>query len=456
MEDHRSIQSPTHCSKKSSSLSPAQRSTKRPRSYVSHQSPRASESRSQDGVNHELLVGEEPAFSFAKLKEGEIPSPEVWWGEIVAPYFRDLTPLDLSVLYTTFSEDVDPSFTVGPRGPHYSIDWLMTDVKQVLAQKKDKQKPRKERSLGCAAANCVVRRAGGVIDASVAQPDPAFIIDVTGTNEIEKQSTPRTAAGSTDGHPKDEDHTPTPSPHPPTSTSVEDPEEDDTVCEVCGSGESVPGNVIIFCEKCNLAVHQYCYGVEAVPEEDWFCKPCSLGMDPLPQCCMCPEKGGPLKPSLDGRWAHVCCALWVPETHFQDALRMEPVGGIDEIPKSRWRLSCIFCKKTGACIQCSSGRCVTAFHVTCGIKHKMLMLMVEAPSGVVMYCTCEKHRPDDVNALRESLQKGTGPNNTNAPASTPERKNLRCTCSTQDVHLEEDDRRTREESYAEDVIKKIG
>ena len=41
---------------------------------------------------------------------------------------------------------------------------------------------------------------------------------------------------------------------------------EDALCAVCGGGESEEPNEIVFCERCELATHQDCYGVTEVPE----------------------------------------------------------------------------------------------------------------------------------------------------------------------------------------------
>jgi hypothetical protein len=43
-------------------------------------------------------------------------------------------------------------------------------------------------------------------------------------------------------------------------------EEDDALCAVCADGTSLEPNQIVFCERCDLAVHQWCYGVGEIPK----------------------------------------------------------------------------------------------------------------------------------------------------------------------------------------------
>ncbi len=55
----------------------------------------------------------------------------------------------------------------------------------------------------------------------------------------------------------------------------EDNEEDDEVCAVCSKPDSEAPNEIVFCDGCDLAVHQKCYGILAIPRGEWLCKTCS-------------------------------------------------------------------------------------------------------------------------------------------------------------------------------------
>lgn len=64
--------------------------------------------------------------------------------------------------------------------------------------------------------------------------------------------------------------------------------EDDEVCAICSKPDSEPPNEIIFCEGCDMAVHQKCYNVPVIPKGDWLCRNCSQD-DVLPQPTKLPK-----------------------------------------------------------------------------------------------------------------------------------------------------------------------
>jgi PHD-finger/PHD-zinc-finger like domain len=121
--------------------------------------------------------------------------------------------------------------------------------------------------------------------------------------------------------------------------------QEDSVCMCCFDGSSLEGNRIMFCDGCNAAVHQACYGVSEIPEGDFFCDRCRAVQvmadedqenegehffDPeyardAVKCCLCPIYHGGFKPTTDGRWVHLCCAIWSGNSSILDLSEMSPV-----------------------------------------------------------------------------------------------------------------------------------
>jgi len=182
-------------------------------------------------------------------------------------------------------------------------------------------------------------------------------------------------------------------------------QDDNAVCDVCYDGESTGENRIIFCDSCNISVHQRCYGIEKVPSEDYFCHACtyfkrdkksekeeslvpnrrpekeaSRKTSPLPIVCeICPRRQGAFirvftKKETKAKWVHVVCAKWLA-LQYVDEKTGEVIQGngsvVEDFADMRDYFrnndyKCCLCEGTRGCfITCSVEGCEKTMHVTC-------------------------------------------------------------------------------------------
>ena len=53
------------------------------------------------------------------------------------------------------------------------------------------------------------------------------------------------------------------------------------------------------------------------------------------RCELCPSREGALKRTNNGNWAHVICALYIPEVRFSNVASMEPII-LAMVPQERY------------------------------------------------------------------------------------------------------------------------
>ncbi|KAG8573717.1 hypothetical protein GDO81_012508 [Engystomops pustulosus] len=109
-------------------------------------------------------------------------------------------------------------------------------------------------------------------------------------------------------------------------------------CCVCSDERGWAENPLVYCDGhgCNVAVHQACYGIVQVPTGPWFCRKCeSQERAARVRCELCPHKDGALKRTDNGGWAHVVCALYIPEVQFANVSTMEPIV-LQSVPHERY------------------------------------------------------------------------------------------------------------------------
>ncbi|PIA34694.1 hypothetical protein AQUCO_03700166v1 [Aquilegia coerulea] len=177
-------------------------------------------------------------------------------------------------------------------------------------------------------------------------------------------------------------------------------------CAICRWVEDWDYNKVIICNRCQIAVHQECYGAKNVKDfTSWVCRACEKP-DIRRECCLCPVKGGALKPSdVDKLWVHVTCAWYQPEVAFANDEKMEPALGILKIPSTAFVKVCVICKQVhGACTQCY--KCSTYYHAMCasraGFKMELHCMESNGKQVTKMVSYCAYHStpsPDNVLAL---------------------------------------------------------
>ncbi|XP_061684620.1 lysine-specific demethylase 4C isoform X2 [Syngnathoides biaculeatus] len=165
---------------------------------------------------------------------------------------------------------------------------------------------------------------------------------------------------------------------------------------------------LLYCQGCCLQVHASCYGVAADDASDlWSCDRCAEGVFTA-ECCLCNLRGGALKKTRNDKWAHIMCAVALPEARFSNEAERGPID-TSRIPVQRYKLKCFYCRKrcteewqAGACIQCSCGRCPTSFHVTCG--HAAGVAMEPDDWPYVVSITCRRHQSRSSSAKQRASQ----------------------------------------------------
>jgi hypothetical protein len=182
-------------------------------------------------------------------------------------------------------------------------------------------------------------------------------------------------------------------PVPQPEDGAEDELAEDAVCMCCFDGTSTDGNRIVFCDGCNASMHQACYGLAEIPEGDYYCERCkevqytarSIGKAfnrydavRLVSCCLCPVKHGGIKPTTDGRWVHLCCAIWSKNAVILDMAEMSPIDvkGVEFQRQLRgsgntiYDQACKICNSFGGFVVKCSGcdldkPCTEVFHPLC-------------------------------------------------------------------------------------------
>ncbi|KAI5192373.1 bromodomain and PHD finger-containing protein 1 [Nematocida minor] len=168
-------------------------------------------------------------------------------------------------------------------------------------------------------------------------------------------------------------------------TKITENEELSEECNICGEKETENDNFLVFCDGCNIAVHQSCYGVPNIPDGSWLCRPCLLSPKKVISCILCPISGGAYKRTSNGFWCHVLCGHLVTGARFENTSLVEPVD-IEDVHRSQQQcLECGF--KKGGVAPCAYYGCRRYYHATCAVQSKKYIDL----SNYIIFC--HEHDP---------------------------------------------------------------
>ncbi|KAG0271126.1 hypothetical protein BGZ95_001113 [Linnemannia exigua] len=120
--------------------------------------------------------------------------------------------------------------------------------------------------------------------------------------------------------------------------------------------------------------------------------------DKTQECVLCPNQDfdGELLPTSNGKFCHMLCAQYIPETYMSGEDDDDVIVHTEGVPAARRRLRCFVCeKKIGACVQCCKGKCIRAVHASCAEQEGMYVDEVEHEDteSIEYQVYCPTHDP---------------------------------------------------------------
>jgi hypothetical protein len=179
-------------------------------------------------------------------------------------------------------------------------------------------------------------------------------------------------------------------------------------CAVCLSESGCEENELVYCDGCGVCVHQVCYGLDSITNDDWLCDPCLAKAD-KPMCAVCPAPGGAFKQTGEQQWVHIACVLWLPGIGFTNAGNMTGVTPLRHIKKDMCDLECLVCQGTGVnpCLRCHWPHCNAAFHVGCALikgSGVSMLLYDDDNNSTPKRATCPRHTQDSIATTTTPLR----------------------------------------------------
>lgn len=86
----------------------------------------------------------------------------------------------------------------------------------------------------------------------------------------------------------------------------------ETDCNICFHTFFEHNNPVVYCSRCKISVHKLCYGIEKIPENDYYCEVCEMQIkdkkNKVVSCFLCKKEDLPMK-KIEKQWYHIQCLI---------------------------------------------------------------------------------------------------------------------------------------------------
>lgn len=166
-------------------------------------------------------------------------------------------------------------------------------------------------------------------------------------------------------------------------------------CAMCYD-ETMENNPIIKCEICEIGVHVLCYSIQDT--NNFKCSPCAKDVSPSTvYCAICNKSGGAMKSTTKGKYVHVICIFFEPNSKFVNVKTAEPVD-IENVDISKRKSKCVFCDEKSAAFKCAKRGCKQRLHASCSLENWTIEEKVLKNDDIKFNGYCSADHFDDGNS----------------------------------------------------------
>lgn len=101
-----------------------------------------------------------------------------------------------------------------------------------------------------------------------------------------------------------------------------------------------------------------------------------------------------MKATTKGKWVHVICIFFEPDSSFVNIKRAEPVD-IENVDISKRKAKCVFCNEKSGAFECAKPGCKKKLHASCGLENWTIEEKIVSNGDIQFNGYCSEGHFDD-------------------------------------------------------------